>query len=135
MVNTQGNGDGSYLPQHTIYMFSKVTKEECVCSTAAPNSNHYSYHSSAEYAVLAIINISKASTETGRLELASQVCQAMNQQVFFYVVNHGYIQEQTLRIFSIAKMTFDDVVREEKELSFGHHQRRKMHVNASLIDH
>ncbi|KAK0460684.1 uncharacterized protein EV420DRAFT_1671526 [Desarmillaria tabescens] len=96
MTNTQWP-----LSQPPLYAFSNVTREEL------------------EYAELAIIDISKASTETGRAELASQVYQAMNQQGFFYVVNHGYTSEQTSRIFSIAKMAFDDVDKSEKELYVG----------------
>ncbi|KAF9035013.1 Clavaminate synthase-like protein [Hymenopellis radicata] len=67
-----------------------------------------------EYADLAIIDLSKASTEQGRIELTEQVCRAMHETGFFYVVNHGYSTEQTRRIFSIANMTFDDVDDNEK---------------------
>lgn len=52
-----------------------------------------------EYADLAIIDFSKASTPEGRLELSAQVAEAMNKEGFFYVINHGYSQAQvTVRI-------------------------------------
>ncbi|KAG7095894.1 hypothetical protein E1B28_006582 [Marasmius oreades] len=72
-----------------------------------------------EYADLAVIDLSKASTSEGSKGLAGQLARAMHEQGFFYVVNHGYTQEQTNRIFSIANQTFDGVSREEKELYTG----------------
>ncbi|KAK0224069.1 hypothetical protein IW262DRAFT_1459126 [Armillaria fumosa] len=68
---------------------------------------------------LAIIGLSKASTEVGRTELTAQVCEAINKQGFFYVVNHRYTPEQTARIFSIANMAFDNVDGKEKVLYAG----------------
>jgi len=50
-----------------------------------------------EYADLAIIDLSKAGTLEGRLELAKDVREAMRNQGFFYVVNHGYTSEQVLK--------------------------------------
>lgn len=47
-----------------------------------------------EYADLAIIDLSKAKTEAGRKALAAEVVSAMHSQGFFYVINHGYTQEQ-----------------------------------------
>ncbi|KAJ8074632.1 hypothetical protein PM082_022210 [Marasmius tenuissimus] len=72
-----------------------------------------------EYANLAIIDLSKAATPEGRQELAIQVSDAMHEQGFFYIVNHGYTQSQTNRIFSIANRTFDGVSPEEKKLFTG----------------
>ncbi|KAJ7726562.1 hypothetical protein DFH07DRAFT_236452 [Mycena maculata] len=72
-----------------------------------------------EYADLAIIDLSKASTETGRQALAAQVVKAMATHGFFYVINHGYTQDQTTRIFSIANLTFDGVDAEEKKAYMG----------------
>jgi isopenicillin N synthase-like dioxygenase len=51
-----------------------------------------------EYADLAIIDLSKAETETGRKALAAEVVQAMTTHGFFYVVNHGYTQEQVSKL-------------------------------------
>ncbi|KAF5317464.1 hypothetical protein D9758_018041 [Tetrapyrgos nigripes] len=72
-----------------------------------------------EYADLAIIDLSKMSTPEGRKELTAQLSRAMHETGFFYVINHGYTQEQTNRIFSIANLIFDDVSDEEKALYTG----------------
>ncbi|KAJ7933066.1 hypothetical protein B0H13DRAFT_2511538 [Mycena leptocephala] len=72
-----------------------------------------------EYADLAIIDLSKAETEAGRKALAAEVVQAMTTHGFFYVVNHGYTQEQTTRVFSIANVTFNNVDDEEKKTYTG----------------
>jgi hypothetical protein len=47
-----------------------------------------------EYADLAIIDLSKADTVAGRKALAAEVVRAMASHGFFYVINHGYTQEQ-----------------------------------------
>ncbi|KAI5827872.1 Clavaminate synthase-like protein [Schizophyllum commune Tattone D] len=67
-----------------------------------------------DYASLAIIDLSKAATPEGRKELAVEVSEALRSQGFFYVINHGYTQEQTNRIFSIADVTFEEVSEREK---------------------
>ncbi|ESK83880.1 Clavaminate synthase-like protein [Moniliophthora roreri MCA 2997] len=72
-----------------------------------------------EYADLAIIDLSKASTAEGRQALANQITKAMHEHGFFYAVNHGYTREQTNRIFSIANIVFDGVSEEEKKLYMG----------------
>ncbi|KAJ7233610.1 hypothetical protein B0H12DRAFT_1143623 [Mycena haematopus] len=72
-----------------------------------------------EYADLAIIDLSKAKTAAGRKALAAQVVSAMASHGFFYVINHGYTQQQTTRVFSIANLTFDDVDDEEKKAYTG----------------
>ncbi|KAJ7851329.1 hypothetical protein B0H13DRAFT_2400039 [Mycena leptocephala] len=72
-----------------------------------------------EYADLAIIDLSKAKTEAGRKALTAEVVSAMHSHGFFYVINHGYTQEQTTRVFSIANLTFDDVNAEEKKTYTG----------------
>ncbi|KAJ7611250.1 hypothetical protein FB45DRAFT_804045 [Roridomyces roridus] len=72
-----------------------------------------------EYADLTIIDLATASTEAGRKELAGQLVQAMTTNGFFYVVNHGYTQEQTTRVFSIANLTFDAVGEDEKKTYMG----------------
>ncbi|KAK7461068.1 hypothetical protein VKT23_008997 [Stygiomarasmius scandens] len=50
-----------------------------------------------EYADLPIIDLSKGNTPEGRDALASQVCEAMTTQGFFYVINHGYTSAQVSR--------------------------------------
>ncbi|KAJ7025656.1 hypothetical protein C8F04DRAFT_1212803 [Mycena alexandri] len=72
-----------------------------------------------EYADLAIIDLSKSRTEAGRQALAAQLVEAMVTHGFFYVVNHGYTQAQTTRVFSIANLTFDDVGEAEKKVYEG----------------
>lgn len=47
-----------------------------------------------DYADLAIIDLSKAHTPEGRAQLAIQARDAMRDIGFFYVINHGYSQEQ-----------------------------------------
>ncbi|KAJ6602352.1 hypothetical protein B0H10DRAFT_2080330 [Mycena sp. CBHHK59/15] len=72
-----------------------------------------------EYADLAIVDLAKAKTETGRKALAAEVVNAMATHGFFYAVNHGYTQEQTARVFSIATLMFDSVSAEEKQVYTG----------------
>ncbi|KAK7007967.1 Clavaminate synthase-like protein [Favolaschia claudopus] len=71
------------------------------------------------YADLTIIDLSKAKTAEGRKALAEEVVKAMGSHGFFYVINHGYTQEQTTRVFSIANLTFDEVDAEEKKVYTG----------------
>jgi isopenicillin N synthase-like dioxygenase len=47
-----------------------------------------------DYADLPIIDLSKAETADGRSQLAKEVVDAMTNQGFFYVINHGYTSEQ-----------------------------------------
>ncbi|KAF7439776.1 hypothetical protein PC9H_000112 [Pleurotus ostreatus] len=68
-----------------------------------------------EYADLAIIDLSKATTPEGRAELSRQVCEALTEVGFFYIINHGYTSAKTSRIFDIANATFDSVSDEEKQ--------------------
>ncbi|KAJ7115280.1 hypothetical protein C8R44DRAFT_841911 [Mycena epipterygia] len=81
---------------------------------APPASNE-----NLEYADLAIIDLSKAKTESGRKALAVEVVRAMTTHGFFYAINHGYTQKQTTRVFSIANLTFDNVSEEEKKTYAG----------------
>ncbi|KAH7928365.1 Clavaminate synthase-like protein [Leucogyrophana mollusca] len=71
------------------------------------------------YADLAVIDLSKADTPAGRAELASEVKEALLTHGFFYVVNHGYIQDQTDRMFDIADIPFSGVADEEKHAYAG----------------
>ncbi|TRM58072.1 hypothetical protein BD626DRAFT_586345 [Schizophyllum amplum] len=75
-----------------------------------------------EYADLAIIDLSKAATAEGRKALAEEVSEALRSRGFFYVVNHGYTQEQNHRIFSIADVTFEEVSEREKRRYSGKSQ-------------
>lgn len=54
-------------------------------------------YSLVDYADLAIIDLSKASTPEGRAQLANEVRDAMRDNGFFYVINHGYTQEQVIQ--------------------------------------
>ncbi|KAF5358211.1 hypothetical protein D9756_001600 [Leucocoprinus leucothites] len=72
-----------------------------------------------DYAELPIIDLSKAITPEGRVELAKLVTEAMTNQGFFYVVNHGYPPEQTKRIFDIANVPFEHVPEPEKQTYAG----------------
>jgi isopenicillin N synthase-like dioxygenase len=89
-----------------------------------------------DYADLAIIDISKADTEEGRAALAIEVREALLDYGFFYVVNHGYSQDQvrqffdivwiiniittqTDRIFDIADLPFSAVSDSEKKIYAG----------------
>ncbi|KAG5716474.1 hypothetical protein E4T56_gene573 [Termitomyces sp. T112] len=47
-----------------------------------------------DFADLAIIDLAKFGTPEGKAELVKDVCNAMNTIGFFYVINHGYSQEQ-----------------------------------------
>ncbi|KAF7762310.1 hypothetical protein Agabi119p4_8903 [Agaricus bisporus var. burnettii] len=68
-----------------------------------------------EYADLPIIDLSKAKTAEGRKLLAKEVVDAMTNQGFFYVINHGYTSEQTKRMFDIANVPFEHVSESEKQ--------------------
>lgn len=71
--------------------------------------------SQVEYVDLAIIDISKASSEEGRAALAIELREAFLNFGFFYVVNHGYSQAQTTRMFDIADVPFSAVIDSEKQ--------------------
>ena len=51
-----------------------------------------------DYADLAVVDLSKARTPEGRAELANEVRDAMRDNGFFYVINHGFTQEQVRRL-------------------------------------
>lgn len=53
-----------------------------------------------DYAKLAIVDLSKANTREGLVELAAQVRDAMRDIGFFYIINHGYTQSQVVHYFS-----------------------------------
>ena len=47
-----------------------------------------------DWADIPIIDLSRASTEEGRAKLGQQVRDALISVGFFYIVNHGYSEEQ-----------------------------------------
>ncbi|KAG1721457.1 hypothetical protein EDB19DRAFT_1917321 [Suillus lakei] len=106
---------------------------------APPPSNE-----TLEYADLAIIDISKADTEEGRVALAIEVREALLNHGFFYVVNHGYSQSQTDRIFDIADLPFSSVSESEKQIYAGtmkqsgsyqgYKLRQYWHIDAGVRD-
>ncbi|OBZ66700.1 hypothetical protein A0H81_13134 [Grifola frondosa] len=117
-------------------------------STVLPPVAHYvpapPTKENLEYADLAIIDLSKAQTAAGRAELAAQVKEAMTGQGFFYVVNHGYTQAQTERMFDIADIPFtlvDDVekrrfapnIKEDGSYQ-GYKLRQYWHIDAGVRD-
>ncbi|KDQ51706.1 hypothetical protein JAAARDRAFT_40951 [Jaapia argillacea MUCL 33604] len=67
------------------------------------------------YAELAIIDLDQTKTPEGRAELAIKARDAMREQGFFYVINHGYTKSQVERIFDIADVPFAQVSSEEKQ--------------------
>jgi len=97
-----------------------------------------------DYADLTIIDLAKASTPEGRAELAAQARDAMREQGFFYVINHGYSQQQNDRIFDIADVPFAQVGDDEKQkyqgrmLQTGSYQGYKLrnywHIAAGVHD-
>ena len=51
-----------------------------------------------DYANLTVIDLSLAGTPEGRAQLATKLHTAMIEQGFFYVINHGFTQEQVRRL-------------------------------------
>ncbi|KAF7298740.1 Flavonol synthase/flavanone 3-hydroxylase [Mycena indigotica] len=68
-----------------------------------------------DWADLAVIDLSKASDPDSQAELTKKVCDAMHNQGFFYVINHGWTAEQTARMFDIANLAFTGVSEEQKQ--------------------
>ncbi|KZT08059.1 Clavaminate synthase-like protein [Laetiporus sulphureus 93-53] len=97
-----------------------------------------------EYADLPIIDLSKADTPEGRMALAQEVRQAMTAHGFFYVINHGYTQAETDRMFDIADIPFSMVSDDEKRAydsrvkqtgSYqGYKLRQYWHIDAGVRD-
>ncbi|KAG1737555.1 uncharacterized protein EDB91DRAFT_1083066 [Suillus paluster] len=72
-----------------------------------------------QYADLAIIDLSKATTTEGRAELAVELRNALTTHGFFYIINHGYTQAQTERMFDIADVPMSGVAEDEKRAYAG----------------
>ncbi|KAH7915952.1 Clavaminate synthase-like protein [Hygrophoropsis aurantiaca] len=97
-----------------------------------------------DYADLAIIDLSKAATPEGRAELAQELKAAFLTHGFFFVINHGYTQAQTERIFDIADVPISHVPEEEKITYAGNSKvtgrfqgykpRQYWHVDAGVRD-
>ncbi|KAH8080735.1 Clavaminate synthase-like protein [Cristinia sonorae] len=97
-----------------------------------------------DYVDLAIIDLSKLSSGSGKLELAGNVRDAMRAQGFLYVINHGLTLQETERMFDIANASFDSVSEDEKsayagkiqeEGSFqGYKPRQYWHIDAGVHD-
>ncbi|KIJ63601.1 hypothetical protein HYDPIDRAFT_113078 [Hydnomerulius pinastri MD-312] len=97
-----------------------------------------------EYADLAIIDLSKGTTPAGRAELAQEVKEAFRTHGFFYVINHGYTQAQTDRMFDIADIPMSGVSEEEKRdyagdshatgLFQGYKPRQYWHIDSGVRD-
>ncbi|KAI1787059.1 Clavaminate synthase-like protein [Ganoderma leucocontextum] len=68
-----------------------------------------------DWADFPIVDISKARTPEGRVELAPVVRDAMRTYGFMYVVNHGLSQAQNDRMVDIADIPFTQVSEEDKQ--------------------
>ncbi|KAI0303681.1 Clavaminate synthase-like protein [Multifurca ochricompacta] len=68
-----------------------------------------------EWAELEVIDLARAKTTEGRTEQVEKARNAMHNQGFFYVVNHGLDKAQVERIFDIAAVPFEQVGSEEKK--------------------
>ncbi|KAH7923385.1 Clavaminate synthase-like protein [Leucogyrophana mollusca] len=72
-----------------------------------------------DFADLAVIDLAKALTPEGRLELFPQVRDAFRTHGFIYAINHGWTQKQTDRIFDIANVPFTSVSADEAKAYAG----------------
>ena len=59
-----------------------------------------------DFADLPIIDLSKTANPEDRLALAQQVCDAMSNHGFFYVVNHGLTPAQVSRLSLSLNVSF-----------------------------
>ncbi|VDB84762.1 unnamed protein product [Peniophora sp. CBMAI 1063] len=66
------------------------------------------------WADLAVIDLAKAKTPEGRAEQVRIASNAMHNDGFFYVVNHGLEQPKNDRMLDIGSVAFDGVSRDEK---------------------
>lgn len=97
-----------------------------------------------DYADLPVIDLSKASTVEGRMELATQVRDAMSTQGFFCVINHGLTQSMNDRIFDVADVPFSSVSEDEKKdytvdfekagTYMGYKGRQRWHIKGGVRD-
>ncbi|KAI0267717.1 Clavaminate synthase-like protein [Gloeopeniophorella convolvens] len=68
-----------------------------------------------EWANLEVIDLAQARTPEGRTEQVEKARNAMHNQGFFYVINHGLDQSEVERVFDIAAVPFEQVGPEEKK--------------------
>ncbi|KAI0303680.1 Clavaminate synthase-like protein [Multifurca ochricompacta] len=69
-----------------------------------------------EWAELEVIDLARARTPEGRADQVEKARDAMHNQGYFYVVNHGLDKAQVERIFDIAAVPFEQVSPEEKKV-------------------
>jgi isopenicillin N synthase-like dioxygenase len=67
-----------------------------------------------DWANLDIADFSKYYSPDGRAELVDVVRKAMTTRGFFFIINHGYTQPETDRMFDIANVPFSQVKEEER---------------------
>ncbi|KAG5351981.1 hypothetical protein C0989_004275 [Termitomyces sp. Mn162] len=97
---------GTAFPETPHHIPPPPTKENCERLPSSLIKNVVDIDIPVDFADLAIIDISKINTAEGKAQLVQDVRNAMNTIGFFYVINHGYTQEQTRRIFDIAEIPF-----------------------------
>ena len=56
----------------------------------------YMYSSTVDWADLPVINLSKAQAPAGRAELANEVRNAITTKGSFYVIQHGYTENEVI---------------------------------------
>ncbi|KZT64233.1 Clavaminate synthase-like protein [Daedalea quercina L-15889] len=97
-----------------------------------------------EYADLPIIDFAKLASPGGSVLLAQEVHDAMTTAGFFYVINHGYTQAETERMFDIGDFAVSQVSDQEKKNyeakiketgSYqGYKPRQYWHIDAGVRD-
>ncbi|KAG6897079.1 hypothetical protein C0992_004249 [Termitomyces sp. T32_za158] len=96
-----------------------------------------------DFADLAIVDFAKFGTPKGKAQLVQDVRNAMSTVGFFYVINHGYTQEQTRRIFDIAEVPFRVSDEEQQKYAAkikengsyqGYKPRQFWHIDAGVRD-
>ncbi|KAN0094766.1 Clavaminate synthase-like protein [Tylopilus felleus] len=117
-------------------------------SLTLPPTPHYQAapptEAKLDYVDLPIIDLAQFESAENHAMLATQVRDALLAHGFFYVVNHGYGQSKTDRIFDIADIPFACVSDEEKQAyegtmkqtgSFqGYKPRRYWHIDNGVHD-
>ena len=56
----------------------------------------YMYSSTVDWADIPVINLSKAQAPAGRAELANEVRNAITTKGSFYVIQHGYTENEVI---------------------------------------
>ncbi|KAJ3552261.1 hypothetical protein NM688_g4242 [Phlebia brevispora] len=125
--------------EHLCTMTATVERPPIPHYTPAPATKE-----DLEYADLTILDLSKAGTPEGLSELAKEARDALHDQGFLYVVNHGLPAEEAARMFDIADVSFSQVSDEEKRKygtnmldtgSFqGYKLRQYWHIDGGVMD-